>query len=337
MRTSGRLLLVAVLATAAALALTAPARAYLRLGVTTSNGTVVGAKWTQTIRYFISNVGVPGVSPNDLQAAAQRGFQTWASTANVTIVSQFMGFTSSPPTSGDGMTVIGFAAHPELDRVLGQTQSIPDSTTGATIESDIFLNSTFDWSVATAGESAKFDVQSIVTHEIGHLLGLGHSALGETELIPTGGRRVIAKQAVMFPIAFPAGIVLDRNLQKDDQAGIQDIYGSSSFKSQTGSINGRVTLNGTGLFGAHVIATNVSTGGLVGGFTLDDSGAFVISSLAPGFYLLRVEPLDDADVGSFFGSDTVVNLNFKVTFAPQLVAVPRGGAGATVEIKVQSK
>ncbi len=329
-RAFGNLAIVAL-----ALTLSAPASAYLRLGVSTNSG-VVGAKWTQQIRYFISNVGVPGVSPNDLQAAVQRSFQTWASTQDVSISFQFMGFTNTPPTAGDGVTVIGFQPHGELDRVLGQTQSLADKNTGATVESDIFLNSVFDWSVDPNGQSGRFDVQSIATHEIGHLLGLGHSALGETQLLPAGGRSVTAKQAVMFPIAFPAGTILDRSLDNDDQAGIQDIYGSDAFKRQTGSINGRVTLNGQGLFGAHVIAANVTTAALTGGFTLDNSGSFVISSLTPGFYLLRVEPLDDADVSSFF-SDAVVNINFRQTFFTRLVAVPKGGAGETIEIKVQAK
>ena len=321
--------------TAVALALTAPASAYLRLGVSTNTG-IVGSRWTKSIQYFISNVSVPGVSPNDLQTAVQRSFQTWASTQDVSITFQFMGFTNTPPTSGDGVTVIGFQAHSEQDRVLGQTQSLADNVTGATVESDIFLNSVFDWTVDPNGQSGRFDVQSITTHEIGHLLGLGHSALGETTLIPAGGRSVIAKEAVMFPIAFPAGTTLDRSLQQDDKAGIQDIYGSDTFKRQTGSINGRVTLNGAGLFGAHVIASNVATGGLTGGFTLDNSGNFVISSLNPGFYVVRVEPLDDADVTSFF-TDAVVNINFRQTFFTRLVAVPKGGAGQSIEIKVQAK
>ena len=89
--------------------------------------------------------------------------------------------------------------------------------TGEIIESDIFLNSTFAWSVAAGGEPGRQDVESIALHEIGHLHGLGHSMLGETELIG-GGRRVLGAEAVMFPIAFTAG-TLNRTLRADDIAG----------------------------------------------------------------------------------------------------------------------
>jgi hypothetical protein len=330
-----RVLVMAALAAAAAV--TAPrAHAYVRLGATRSNGTTVAVQWTTPIKYFIENVDVPGVTATDLANAVDRGFKTWAAANGVDFTVAFQGFTNAPPITGDGMTVIGFESHSDLDRTLGQTTFGVDATTGQLLEADIFLNSVFSWSVAPNGESGRFDVQSIGTHEIGHLLGLGHSALGETSLTPVG-RVVIAKQAVMFPIAFPAGTTLDRSLQQDDKAGIEAIYGTPAFAQQTGSIAGRVTLNGQGLFGAHVIASNINTGGLTGGFSLDAQGNFVISSLAPGLYLIRAEPLDDADVTSFFSADTVVNVNFRPTYYSGLVSVPKHGAGGSFEIKVQSK
>jgi hypothetical protein len=317
-------------------ALVADLGAYLRQGTTSGDGTVVAVRWDTPIHYFISNVGVPGVAATDLAAAVDRAFKTWGAVNGVSFTAEFAGFTSAPPITGDGMTVIGFEAHDDLNLTLGETTYGVDATTGGLVEADIFLNSLFDWSVAPGGESGRYDVQSIVTHESGHLLGLGHSALGETNLTPVG-RTVIAKEAVMFPIAFPPGTILDRAVQQDDRAGLESIYGTPSFQQQTGAIAGRVTLDGVGVFGAHVIASNVATGGLTGGFALDAQGSFVISSLVPGLYLVRAEPLDDADVSSFFGSDTVLNTNFKPTYFTGLVSVPKGGAGASFELKVTPK
>jgi hypothetical protein len=328
--------IVASLALAAVLAVRV--HAYIRLGVATASGQVVAVQWTTPIKYFISNVDVPGVSASDLASAVNQAFKTWGAVNGVSINPQFQGFTDAPPETGDSMTVIGFEddEKPEDDTILGLTRFGVDRTTGALIEADIFLNSKFAWSVAPGGQSGRFDTQSIATHEVGHLLGLGHSAIGETQDQPNG-RSVIAKAAVMFPLAFPPGTVLGRTLEQDDRAGIENIYGTASFQQQVGSIAGRVTLNGVGLFGAHITASNVVTGGLTGGFSLDDSGAFVISSLQPGLYLLRAEPLDDVDVSSIFDAGTVVNVNFRQTYFSHLVSVPRGGAGASFEFPVQAK
>jgi hypothetical protein len=330
-----RVALVATLALALALAPTLGA--YLRLGVQVGSR-VIALRWpAMPVRYFITDRDVPGVSATQLQTAVDRAFATWAALPTAQVSAQFVGFVSADPVNNDGATVIGFQSQPDLDRVLAATTHAVDMQTGAVVESDIFVNSAFDWSVAAAGENGRFDVQSIATHEIGHLFGLGHSALGETELRPTGGRRVLGKSAVMFPIAFPAGNIADRALKPDDAIGMSELYPSANFPQQSGSIDGRVTLNGAGLFGVHVIAFSSATGDMVGGFSLDDQGNFAIDGLPPGLYVVRAEPLDDGDIDSFFAPDTVVNLNFIPTFYSKLVAVPAGGAGPTIEIRVQSK
>jgi hypothetical protein len=91
------------------------------------------------------------------------------------------------------------------------------------------------------------------------------------------------------------------------------------------------------VFGAHVVAFNPATGDLVAGFTLTDQGEFVIGELKPGQYIVRVEPLDDADLDSFFDTDTPVNINFQIAYYSKQVAVPAGGAGASITIPVKSK
>jgi hypothetical protein len=331
-----RLALVGAMATAIALAPTADA--YLRLGTAVGAG-IVAVKWNQLpIRYFITNRDVPGVTAVDLQAALQHAFDTWNTVPTASLSSAFVGFTSAEPGVDDGMSVIGFRARPELDRILAETTFQVDSLTGTLIESDIFINSSFNWSVAPGGEPLKYDVQSIVTHEVGHLHGLSHSALGETELRPDGTHHVLAKDAVMFPIAYPAGNIADRALKADDIAGISDIYPTAAFLRQTGQIGGRVTQNGVGVFGAHIVAFNPVTGALVGGFSLDAGGHFTISGLTPGLYVVRAEPLDDADLDSFFDpTTTTVNINFVPAYASALVAVPASGSSAPVQIQVTVK
>jgi hypothetical protein len=288
-------------------------------------------------RYFISDRSVPGVTASDLDAAVARAFATWHGVGSAAVSFERVGFTGNAPFEPDGISVIGFDRRPDLERTLGATTFTYDMRTGELVETDIFLNSTFDWSVAAAGEVGRFDVQSIALHEIGHFIGLGHSALGETELRPTGGRRVIGAEAVMFPIAFSPGTTLGRTLRADDIAGVSDIYPSPGFRSETGSVSGRVLKNGQGVYGAHVVAFSLRTGELIGGFSFSRDGAFSMAGLPPGPVVLRAEPLDDGDPESFVSPATDVDVNFRVAYADRTVVVPQGGTAPGVLIHVPPK
>jgi hypothetical protein len=328
--------IIATIAVIGAMFTFAPtADAYLKLGTRLGSRLADLRFNTFPVRYFITNRDVDGVRATQLQQSVERGFATWAAVPNVGLSSQFAGFTGTNPVSGDNANVIGFTSRPDLDRVLGSTSFTVDMVTGEVLEADIFLNSSFSWSVSPTGEAGRQDVESIALHEIGHLHGLGHSALGETEL-RSGGRRVIAAESLMFPIAFSPGIV-NRTLRADDIAGISDIYGNQVFRSSTGSISGRVTKNGVGVLGAHVVAFNPATGKLVATFSLAEDGTFVIAGLDPGPQILRAEPLDDAEVSSFLDASFKVDVDFRVAFYNRLLTVPRGGTARNVELKVVPK
>lgn len=325
---------VAPLLLAAIVVAGSPADAYLKLGAPI-DGRIVDVTWRMPIRYFVSEADAPGVPAAELRGAVSRATATWEAVPSATVRFEFQGMTTAQPGSVDGRTTLGFLDRPELDRVLGSTSFLIDTTDGTIVEADVFFNTRFAWSVSVQGTPGRADLESVVLHELGHLLGLSHSALGETERTSTGGRRVTGSGAVMFPIAMSAGTIADRVLYPDDIAGISDLYPAAGQLSSTGSLAGRVTKDGHGLLGAHVVALNPETGVLVGSFALNGSGEFVIARLDPGPYILRVEPLDDAEVDSFFS--TPVDVNFRVTYASRMMVAPRGGSSAPIEIRVLAK
>ena len=60
-----------------------------------------------------------------------------------------------------------------------------------------------------------------------------------------------------------------------------------------------------------------------------------IGGLAPGAYIVRVEPLDDADTESFFSGP--VDVDFRVTYASRVVIAPRRGGTEDVDVQVTPK
>jgi hypothetical protein len=150
---------------------------------------------------------------------------------------------------------------------------------GQILDADILFNPAVHFTTDGSGSD---DLQTVATHEIGHFLGLDHSAV---------------VKAVMFPFA-PA---VERALSYDDVAAISTLYPKSSPDIPTGSVSGRVTMgDGAPVFGAHVFLDS-TTAALpypssirktpIGTLSLPD-GTYQIQGVPPDHYTVAAEPLD---------------------------------------------
>lgn len=118
-----------------------------------------------------------------------------------------------PPTPGNGATEVGFvdSGWPYEPEAIARTTLTLDFDTGEIIEADIELNSE-DFTFALDAQKDQVDLQAVLTHEIGHVLGLAHSD---------------APSATMQPESTGFGIAELRSLEEDDAEGVCAVHADS--------------------------------------------------------------------------------------------------------------
>lgn len=175
--------------------------------------------------------------------------------------------------------------------------------------------------LATPGGQGAYDLESVLTHELGHWMGLDHSAV---------------IRAMMFPFAPPPGQYTgsrpttsepDAPLADDDRTGLRSVYPDPNDTVNVGTISGVLVpanpfalamipspaagASVTGIFGGQVVAVDADTGaviaGTVGGWSCGAGGmaqfdgSFAIERLPVEHnYLLYAEPLDGIATGGDF-------------------------------------
>lgn len=143
------------------------------------------------------------------------------------------------------------------------------------VDADIMFNPADKFSTAQPTPANDFDIQSVATHEIGHLLGLDHSGIAHSVMYPFGD----------------VGVGQQRSLSTDDIMGIGFLYPGASLATATGALEGTIELNGSGIFGAHVLAIDSSTGNVVVDGLTDLQGNYTLDVPAPANYNVLAVPL----------------------------------------------
>ncbi|CAN5428295.1 hypothetical protein BH10ACI3_BH10ACI3_14150 [soil metagenome] len=236
-------------------------------------------------------------SPNlkigtDVLGAVRRSLQTWRDAAGINFQIEISDRQSLSPSgvSGDGVNLITIAQTPENVLLFSRSRQTESAKTrvfynrkGFITEADIVLNPFQQFS--TDGTFGTFDLESTLTHEIGHLLGLRHSGvLGSTmsDSLPKNG-------------LFGLIDLGPRTLSDSDIAAIRELYGTASADdtccaSITGKINIPVGRTSKGL---RVWAEEDGTGRVMAQADTGLDGNYRLGGLPAGAYLVFWQKKDD--------------------------------------------
>lgn len=264
------------------------------------------ARWpSNSVTWNLNPKTGSNVAPgSDVRTALTNAFNSWQNaqlngqTVDNLTITPGADTTLTSPNSSDCLNVVGFAdsnakdfptgviAFTDLITSFGPPPTTYSCTTPPTsrtcslpsciIDADIEFNPKEQFSTSTPPLAAHFDVQSVGTHEIGHLLGLDHSGIAHAIMYPFGDTEATGQQ---------------RTLAIDDTAGIAFLYPASNFASSTGTISGAIKLNGAGIFAAHVVAVDANSGAAVLDGLTNPDGTYKLVGVPPGTYNVLALPL----------------------------------------------
>jgi hypothetical protein len=230
-----------------------------------NNGTLIPVSWPDgsfPIRYAIDR-RVTQTIPQ-AEAILDRAAKDWEAIPNTSLGFQSLGIVDNASAGKDGKNTISIAD----DLFAGQkfialTTNWYDDN-GRIIEADMQID--------PQAISGGYNVQQLVDHEMGHVLGLDHSAV---------------LSSVMYPYVGNGTTVA---LDSDDRVAISAAY--AKVKPAAGAtLEGRVYGDGGGIFAAQVVAVN-DKGEPVATALSDKSGNFSLQGVPSGNYRIYAEPLD---------------------------------------------
>ena len=238
-----------------------------------------GSKWkTLPVAYEIHQGGLPSTGNRGEFLAVHAGFEAWEEIEDSAITFSYGGTTETHIAALDYTNVVSFQddSYDFGSDTLAVTLvfSRPDIQGRQIVDADIIFNPNRIFSMD--GAPGTTDLESVAVHEVGHLLGLDHTAIVSATMNPLAG----------------SGVTFFRVLQTDDRIGCSVLYPTPEFSRSTGELAGRVLLDGSGVYGAHVVALDEAGRAVTSALSGKD-GSYRISGLSPGSYRLYAEPLDE--------------------------------------------
>lgn len=144
--------------------------------------------------------------------------------------------------------------------VLAVTQVSFKESTGEIIEADIAINDNYSYSTSVYGQNY---IGDILTHEVGHFLGLGHSEVSTSSMVFElgGGQNTISN---------------------DDILGVKNLYTSNPSSKISGKV---VAKELAPVFGSHVELISQSTGRVLAGVLSDSAGNFSVEGIDENVFI----------------------------------------------------
>lgn len=173
--------------------------------------TVGGHYTTGSATYWVNPnfVDAAAGTPSQQVATIQNAAAAWHAQASIPFNYVYGGTTSVASVAYDGTNTI-FYSHTDGGGALAVCYYWMAGGSMYQFDIEFFdRDGTYDFVWAQTPALNQFDIQSVATHELGHALGLGHSA---------------ASGATMYPSVAP-GDMGNRTLAADDIAGAQFLYG----------------------------------------------------------------------------------------------------------------
>jgi hypothetical protein len=167
---------------------------------------LLGYSWPQPTMSYVINPANMDLPTQAIEPAIRSAADAWRLQSGASFAFAFSGYSTQTTNTNDGINLIMF-------RNASSGSAIATTYTwfsGPTmIEADmVFWDAGFQFFTGSSGCSGGFYIEDVATHEFGHALGLGHSAIGSATMYPSIS--TCSQQA--------------RSLDADDIAGVLALY-----------------------------------------------------------------------------------------------------------------
>jgi hypothetical protein len=271
----------------------AATQAYIRI---TLGGKTLN--WSSsTISYNIHTAGSDDISDNSHIPAIEHAFQSWTNVNGSNITLNRGADTTSGSTGGSGHTITfdesnssGF--FPSGSSIVAITPINYMLADGRITDADILFNGN-QFTFSTDQTPGTFDVQDVLTHEVGHFIGLDHSPV---------------VSGTMWPYVSQTQW-LHRSLSQDDEAGAVAVATGSGQTKVTGTI--RKPGSTSGLAGA-IVSASLTDGRFGASTVTNNNGNFTLRGMPAGDYNIHIDPME----GGMSSANLTSNSSISTAFAP---------------------